>query len=80
MSVGKILTDEEDKEMRQLVDELSDVCNNKIPRLIRRLRLKTLKKFNVSVAGITFEFACDDETFDVLKSRTADDKTFDYIG
>ena len=77
--IGRYSTEEERDEVNLLTEVLAKECNRKIPRFISRFKLKNLKKFGeVVVTGITFEFVCDDETFEKIMARKKT-KEMDYI-
>ena len=79
--VFKHVTEDEHKEIFELVVALSDLCNSKIPLLVKKLRLNSLKKFTIMIGGISLEFGCDDGVYDEMLSREEKpDIDIDYIG
>ena len=76
------VTKEETDEVLQLVAELSEVCEKKIPFIIKKKKLKNLKKFNITIGSMSLDFECDDELFDKIKSRMKkeEEKGLNYFG
>lgn len=64
---------EEQKEIGLLVEELSKLCNERIPVIIKKRQLGNLKKFDITAIAVSLQFGCDESTFKELKSRQTDD-------
>lgn len=81
-NANKYVTHDEHEEIHKLVESLSEMCDAKIPRLIKKLRLKHLKKFTITVGGLSLAFECDDEVFEEIadRIREEDSKKLDYFG
>ena len=81
-NVKKYVMDGEHEEIHKLVVSLSELCDTKIPMLIKKLRLKNLKKFKITVEGLSLGFTCDDEVYDeiVARIREGEDQKLDYFG
>ena len=68
INAKEYVTNEEHEEVLTLVAELSEICEKKISFIIKKMKLKNLKKFNITVESMSLEFHCDDGTFDESQS------------
>ena len=75
------VTPEEREEIMILVDELSKVCNERIPIILKKKRLENLKKFGISTIAVSLQFECDPDVAAELKSRLSEfDENLTYYG
>ena len=68
--VSGLMTAEEDRALQDLCNALLEDINKRIPRVIRRLRLKkVLRHYEICVGGVTFGVVVDEETKKLLMER-----------
>jgi len=82
MRAKNYVTKDEHEEVLKLVAELSEMCEKKIPIIIKKMKLENLKKFDITVGAMSLEFNCDDDTFEEIQSRIkeAQEKELNYFG
>jgi seryl-tRNA synthetase len=77
IDIQRQLSSEEHKELMELSNEIAALINPKIARLIKDKKLKELKKFVVSIAGIAFKFDADEKTMKEVLERG---QNITYVG
>lgn len=79
--IRKMITEEEDGQIRLLVSVLSKLCNEKIPEIMEEEGLESLEKFDITTLAISLQFGCEKDVFEELMSRyKKDDENLTYIG
>jgi len=76
------VTPEEEDEIKLLVGELTKVCNEKIPIILKKKRLETLKKFEITIHAVSLQFECDEEVAKELEARrkSREEENLTYFG
>lgn len=77
------VTPEEEEEIRLLVSELTKVCNDRIPMILKKKRLENLKKFEITIHAVSLQFGCDEEVAAEMAARqqeSENDTNLTYFG
>lgn len=76
------VTAEEEEDIKLLVGELTKICNDKIPMILKKKRLNNLKRFEITIHAVSLQFGCSDEVAEELEARrkVRDGENLTYFG
>lgn len=76
------ITSDEEKAIKQLVGELTKLCNERIPTILDEKELEALKKFEITILAVSLQFGCDEKVANEMKARAQnfDETNLTYFG